>query len=124
MNPPTKKKLLSFKNSFLIIDEVQTIPKVLLPNLIALLKALTEKYNSKILLVSATIPDELQGLPKLCNPQRGGRAILADDSKRIEYKEVLDADREVPLLGADGHVLFMFNTRRKALSFFEKLSAA
>ncbi|MCL4430572.1 MAG: CRISPR-associated endonuclease Cas3'', partial [Chloroflexi bacterium] len=67
--PADKEKLLSFKNSFMIIDEVQTIPKVILPNLMSLLKALTEKYHSKILLVSATIPDELQDLPKLATPK-------------------------------------------------------
>jgi CRISPR/Cas system-associated endonuclease/helicase Cas3 len=32
----------------------------------------------------------------------------------------LDA-KEVSLLGGNGHTLFMFNTRRKAISFFEKL---
>ena len=119
--PADKEKLLSFKNSFLIIDEVQTIPKVLLPNLISLLKALTEKYNSKILLVSATIPDELQGLPKLATPKEVEDRYLQMTAKRIEYRGVLDPTSEVPLLGVDGHTLFMFNTRRKALGFFEKV---
>ena len=84
--PADKEKLLSFKNSFLIIDEVQTIPKVLLPNFISLLKALTEKYNSKILLVSATIPDELQGLPKLATPKEVEDQYLQMTAKRIEYR--------------------------------------
>ena len=84
--PADKEKLVSFKNSFLIIDEVQTIPKVLLPNLIALLKALTEKYNSKILLVSATIPDELQGIAKLVTPKEVEDKYLQMTAKRIEYQ--------------------------------------
>lgn len=120
--PSDKEKLLSFKNSFLIIDEVQTIPKVLLPNLIALLEALTTEYNSKILLVSATIPDELLGLPMVATPEDVEERYLKMTAKRIEYKEVLDANREVPLLRADERVLFMLNTRRKALCFFEKVS--
>ena len=120
--PADKEKLVSFKNSFLIIDEVQTIPKVLLPNLISLLKELTEKYNSKILLVSATIPDELQGLPKLATPEEVEDRYLQMTAKRIEYRDVLDAAREVLLLGGDGRTLFMFNTRRKALDFFEKVA--
>ena len=120
--PADKEKLLSFKNSFLIIDEVQTIPKVILPNLLSLLKALTEKYHSKILLVSATIPDELQDLPKLATPKELEETYLQMTVKRIEYRDVLDAAREVPLLGNDGHSLFMFNTRRKAMGFFEKVS--
>ena len=120
--PADKEKLVSFKNSFLIIDEVQTIPKVILPNLVSLLKALTEKYNSRILLVSATIPDELQNLPKLTTPEDLEERYLQMTAKKIDYRDVLDATREVPLLGCDERTLFMFNTRRKALSFFEKVS--
>lgn len=116
-----KEKLLSFKNSFLIIDEVQTIPKVILPNFIALLKALTAKYNSRILLVSATIPDELQGLPMLATSSELEKQYLRMTVKQIQYlEERLDA-KEVSLLGGNGHTLFMFNTRRKASAFFEKL---
>ena len=121
--PADKEKLISFKNSFLIIDEVQTIPKVLLPNFTALLKALTKKYNSKILLVSATIPDDLQGLDKLATPKEVKDRYLQMTAKRIEYRQdALDPADEVALLSGEGHTLFMFNTRRKALCFFEKLS--
>ncbi|MDR2719808.1 MAG: CRISPR-associated helicase Cas3' [Nitrososphaerota archaeon] len=119
--PADKEKLLSFKNSFLIIDEVQTIPKVLLPNIIALLKALTTKYNSKILLVSATIPDELQSLPILKTHEALEETYMQMTAKRIEYKASLDAS-EVALLGDNERTLFLFNTRRKALSFFEQMS--
>lgn len=120
-----KEKLLSFKNSFLIIDEVQTIPKFLLPNLIALLKTLATKYNSKILLVSATIPDELQGLPKLETPK--AKALEAEylemTAKKIKYLPVLDVADEIKFPKSSGHTLFMFNTRRKAFHFFtDKIS--
>jgi CRISPR-associated endonuclease/helicase Cas3 len=121
--PSEKEKLLSFKNSFLIIDEVQTIPKFLLPNLIVLFKWLTVKYNSKILLVSATIPNELKSLPKLKTPKDVEETYLQMTAKRIEYSPVLDAASEVSLLRSDERTLFMFNTRRKALCFFEELSA-
>ena len=117
-----REKLISFKNSFLIIDEVQTIPKAILPNLISMLKVLTEKYHSKILLVSATIPDELQGLPKLNTQKELEETYMQLTAKRIEYRATLDAASEVSLLGNDGHSLFMFNTRSKAMGFFEKLS--
>ena len=119
--PADKEKLISFKNSFLIIDEVQTIPKVLLPNLLSLLKALTEKYNSRILLVSATIPDELQGLPKLATPEGLEKRYLQMTVKRIEYQDVLNVNHEFSLFRNDERALFMFNTRRKALGFFEKV---
>jgi len=118
--PADKEKLLSFKNSFLIIDEVQTIPKVLLPNLITLLERLTTKYNSKILLVSATIPDELRKLPTLATHQELEETYMQMTAKRIEYRDTLDAS-EVTLLNNDARTLFLFNTRRKALSFFEQI---
>ena len=118
--PADKEKLLSFKNSFLIIDEVQTIPKVLLPNLITLLERLTTKYNSKILLVSATIPDELRKLPTLSTHKEFEETYMQMTAKRIEYRDTLDAS-EVTLLNNDARTLFLFNTRRKALGFFEQI---
>jgi CRISPR-associated endonuclease/helicase Cas3 len=121
--PADKEKLVSFKNSFLIIDEVQTIPKVILKNFISLLKVLAEQYNSKILLVSATIPDELQCIAKIATPKEVETNYLGLTKKLIKYKaDGLKAAIEVPLLGDEGNTLFMFNTRRKALNFFEELS--
>jgi len=120
--PADKRKLISFKNSFLIVDEVQTIPKFLLPNFVALLKVISEKYNSKILLVSATIPDELRDLPVLATSKELEETYLKMTVKRIEYKEKFDPAGEVKLLGDNDRAIFMFNTRRKALSFFENVS--
>jgi len=120
--PDDKRKLISFKNSFLIVDEVQTIPKVLLPNFIALLTAITEKYNSRILLVSATIPAELQKLPMLTTSEELEKKYLQTTVKRIEYRQTLDPVAEVAGFKADDRTLFMLNTRRKALRFFNELS--
>jgi CRISPR/Cas system-associated endonuclease/helicase Cas3 len=121
--PADKEKLVSFKNSFLIIDEVQTIPKFLLPNFIALLKTITTKYNSRILLVSATIPHELESLPKLKTSEAIKQDYLQKTVKKIKYVDgVFDVAKEVALLGDDERTLFMFNTRRKALSYFEQIS--
>jgi CRISPR-associated endonuclease/helicase Cas3 len=120
--PADKEKLVSFKNSFLIIDEVQTIPKFLLHNFIALLKVIAQKYNSKILLVSATIPHELKSLPQLKTSSDIENEYLQMTVKKIDYRvDTLDISKEVALLGADERTLFMFNTRRKALTFFEQL---
>lgn len=52
-------KLFSLKNALLIIDEIQVIPKFLLPNFVDILKSLCKFINTKVLLVSATIPFEL-----------------------------------------------------------------
>ncbi|MCL1977228.1 MAG: CRISPR-associated helicase Cas3' [Candidatus Bathyarchaeota archaeon] len=121
--PADKEKLVSFKNSFLIIDEVQTVPKFLLPNFIALLKVIAQKYNSRILLVSATIPHELESLPKLKTSDAIEKEYLQMTIKKIDYRDdALDVSKEVALLREDERTLFMFNTRRKALAFFEQLS--
>ena len=120
--PADKEKLLSFRNSFLIIDEVQTIPKFLLPNLIALFKVIANKYNAKILLVSATIPDELRDLPALKTPEDVEKKYLQITSKRIDFKPTFDASREVLSLGRNERTLFMVNTRRKARELFEDVS--
>jgi CRISPR-associated endonuclease/helicase Cas3 len=121
--PADKEKLVSFKNSFLIIDEVQTVPKFLLPNFIALLKTIAKTCNSIILLVSATIPHELINLPRLKVSEDMEKQYLQMTVKKIAYSDSdLDASKEAALLGDDERVLFMFNTRRKALAFFEQLS--
>ncbi len=120
--PADKEKLLSFRNSFLIIDEVQTIPKFLLPNLIALFRVIANKYNAKILLVSATIPDEVRDLPALNTPEDVENKYLQMTVKRIEFKPIFDASREVLSLGRNERTLFMVNTRRKARKLFEDVS--
>ena len=57
------------------------------------------------------------------NPQKElEEQYLQMTAKRIEYRAILDAASEVSLLRNDGHSLFMFNTRSKAMGFFEKLS--
>lgn len=121
--PAEKEKLLAFKNSFLIIDEVQTIPKFLLPNLLSLFRVLVDKYNSTILLVSATVPQEVNGLPMLKTPDEVKDSYLRLTKKRIEYKEApFDVSLEVPVLGSNERVLFMVNTRRKACKLYKDIS--
>jgi CRISPR/Cas system-associated endonuclease/helicase Cas3 len=115
-----KRKLVSFKNSFLIIDEIQTIPKVLLPNFVELLKAIATKYHSMILLVSATIPNELQNLPQLQTPKKLEKIYLQRTVKQIKYVPSFEYADVVPS-GENERTIFMFNTRRKALNFFEKI---
>jgi CRISPR-associated helicase Cas3/CRISPR-associated endonuclease Cas3-HD len=114
-----KMKLISFKNSLLIIDEVQTIPKVILSNLIQILKMLCKKMGTKVLLVSATIPDQLMRdieVRKSIFPKELAEEYHAMTRKRIEFCEGVDG-----LPAPSGKSLFMLNTKRKALSMFEHL---
>jgi CRISPR-associated endonuclease/helicase Cas3 len=120
--PADKEKLLSFRNSFLIIDEVQTIPKFLLPNLIALFRVIANKYNAKILLVSATIPDEVRDLPALNTPEDVENKYLEMTVKRIEFKPTFDTSNEIRALEDKERTLFMVNTRRKARKLYETIS--
>lgn len=124
----SKMKLLSLKNSLLIVDEVQTLPKFLIPNFVEILRQIAVQLNSKILLVSATIPDELhrQNLPTTSPTANLQTAYLNATSKRIRYENQLPQDtvleQELLLLRQNNQgrkLLVMANTRRKARDIFE-----
>ncbi len=112
-----KLKLASLKNSLLILDEIQTVPKFLLPNLIEYLGKIAEKCGAKILLVSATIPNELKhlGQTKVSNdiiPQ-----YLESTEKKIRFVDMLNIGD-----ASGGKVLVMANTKKKTSSLFMKLN--
>ena len=118
-----KMKLMSFKNSLLIIDEVQTIPKFLLPNLIDQLKVFSERMNARVLLVSATIPHYIRNaIPAISYPTDVKEGYLSRTAKNITYLPALNLDEEVPQW-TDGRTLLMLNTRRKALDQFDTISS-
>ena len=60
-----KIKFASFRNSILIIDEVQTIPKIILSNLKKMFEGMNKYMNTKIIMVSATIPHEISNIKKI-----------------------------------------------------------
>lgn len=62
-NHADKLKLASFRNSLLIIDEVQTIPKYILRSLIGILENMHKFLGTRTILVRATIPYELRLIP-------------------------------------------------------------
>lgn len=113
-----KLKLISFKNSLLILDEIQVIPKFILSNLIALLRELCLTMNSKVLLVSATIPHEVKevGLPTFGMSEQGYRDYHRLTMKKIEFHEPLSLPDTF-----NGKVLLMANTRRKAKKLFSSV---
>jgi len=118
-----KMKFLSFKDSLLIIDEVQTVPKFILPNFIRLLKLIAEKLNTKILLVSATVPHQIRrSVPILKYPPEIMERYLRATKKNVclqpslGYEEVKANEHE--------RVLVMLNTRNKARKFYESVASA
>jgi CRISPR-associated endonuclease/helicase Cas3 len=118
-----KMKLLSFKNSLLILDEIQTLPKFLLPNLTNMLKTVAESLNSKILLVSATVPNQVKNAFQLMSyPTEVKEAYLKQTMKRISFRKCLDLKKEASTFRKDDRVLIMTNTRKKALTLYDSIS--
>jgi len=119
-----KIKLLSFKNSLLIVDEVQTIPKFLLPNLLSMLKKISERLNSKILLVSATIPDQLKGVQYININEKIAKEYLKKTRKEISFKNNFNVREILPKPDTNilVNILVMVNTRRKACELYKLIS--
>lgn len=112
-----KLKLLSLKNSILILDEVQTLPKFLIPNLIELLQELTKSMKSKVLLVSATIPHELALISRIEITHK----IRTDYLQRIR-KKILFIGKNFNIPDFRGKkILLLLNTRRKTTQMFRKV---
>ena len=118
-----KIKLLSFKNSILVLDEVQTIPKFLLPNLITILKLMAETMNSQIILVSATVPNQIKNTVNTINyPFDLKRDYLLQTIKNIHFKDPFDMAKEARTFSDRQRILIITNTRRKALTLFESVA--
>lgn len=113
-----KIKLASLRNSLLIIDEIQVVPKFLLPNLVAMLQAMCREMNAKVLLVSATIPYELTCRLSI---QRTP-AALSEEYHRLTMKKIKFV-KKLKIPSKKGKkVLVMANTRRKARDIFRTAS--
>lgn len=112
-----KLKLASFRNSLLIIDEVQTIPKFILKNIIQMLKVMEKYMNTKVLLVSATIPYEISDIPKIALPNDLVTSYLNETTKKIRYTSKLDYAKINKT-----KFLIMANTRKKAVNHWKHLS--
>ncbi len=107
-----KLKLVSLKNSLLIIDEVQTIPKFLLRNLVSHFKVLTESLGCKIILVSATIPHEISTLPRIAVKKEIIDEYLKHTKKDIIFSELNISDT------TNQKILIMSNTKKKSANTF------
>ena len=112
-----KLKFASFRNSLLIIDEVQTIPKFILKNIIQMLKVMGEYMKTKVLLVSATIPHELSEIHKIALPNDLVASYLNKTTKKIRYISKLDYAKI-----NQANFLIMANTRKKAVEHWKRLS--
>ncbi|MCW4008923.1 MAG: CRISPR-associated helicase Cas3' [Candidatus Bathyarchaeota archaeon] len=113
-----KMKLAAFRDSMLIVDEVQLIPKFLLPNMVDMLSAVTGKLNAHVLFVSATVPYTLSSVEAVKTPVEVENEYLNATLKRIVQKPL-----DINELTCDSRTLVMVNTRRKALALYKKLAS-
>ena len=114
-----KLKFASFAKALLIIDEIQTVPKFLLSNLCDIFKIMADKMNTRIILVSATIPYELssKNFPTIHMQSDDKKDYLLERNRKIIYTDSdLDINSIIP-----GKNLIMLNTRRDACEKFQEL---
>ena len=107
-----KIKMASFRNSVLIIDEVQTIPKPILSNLKSIFEQMHKYMGTRFILVSATIPHEISDLPKIELSSEMLNAYLLQTQKQISNAPLDTA--QIPI----DKTLVMANTRKKAVNLF------
>jgi CRISPR-associated helicase Cas3 len=110
-----KLKLASFRNSLLIIDEVQTIPKYILKSLVHILISMYKFLGTRTLLVSATIPHELHAVPRNQPSKETFQSYLDLTKKQVSFQ------RWSPNEIKKGKTLVMANTRRKAANIFKEI---
>ena len=91
-----KLKFISLKKSLFILDEIQTIPKFLLCNILHLLDIICKKMNSKAILVSATIPSELKdsNFPITSPSNNLKKDYMNKTKKHIKFSQKLIPSRD------------------------------
>ena len=110
-----KMKMASFRNSVLIIDEVQTIPKFILSNLKDIFLKMGQYMGTKIILVSATIPNEIKDIKKV----QISKLLLSDYLDQTP-KQISVESLDIPALKIN-KTLVMTNTRKKAVNIYNEI---
>jgi len=113
-----KIKMASLRNSLLIIDEVQTIPKPILANLVKVFNKMHQYMGTRFILVSATIPHELRDVARISLPEDIRKKYLKQTEKRISVQRL-----DVEAIPAD-RTLVMANTRKKAVRRYREIKQA
>ncbi len=111
-----KMKMASFRNSILIIDEVQTIPKSILSNLKEIFKKMNQYMKTKFILVSATIPHEISDIKRIELSKDILNDYLSQTKKQISIQPL-----DIITIPTD-KTLVMANTRKKAVNLHAQIS--
>ncbi|MEX1148783.1 MAG: CRISPR-associated helicase Cas3', partial [Nitrosopumilus sp.] len=110
-----KLKMASFRNSILIIDEVQTIPKFILSNLKDIFQKMNQYMGTIVILVSATIPNEINEINKVKISKE-----LLDDYLDQTQKQIAIEPLDLSTLIIN-KTLVMANTRKKAVNLYNSI---
>ena len=113
-----KMKMASFRNSVLIIDEVQTIPKPILSNLKWIFRKMNQYMGTKFILVSATIPHEISDIKPIKLPKDLLPNYLLQTKKQISFAPF--NVEKIPI----EKTLVMANTRKKAVTRYSEIDKA
>lgn len=113
-------KLVSLAKSLMIIDEIQTIPRFMRQTTMDLLDRLCEECGSKVVLASATVPSELKKIPTVGMNNKTKAEYLQRTSRSIDMGTI-DTGEVVKAIGMSP--LVMFNTRKKAAEFYDKIAS-
>lgn len=113
-------KLVSLAKSLMIIDEIQTIPRFMRLTTMELLDRLCKECNSRVVLVSATVPAELKRFHMVGMDSQAKSRYLELTSKAIDMGNV-DANEVAKITSMSP--LVMFNTRKKAAEFYGKVAS-
>lgn len=111
-------KFVSLSNAVIVIDEIQTVPKVLLKSLVSVMSWIAKSSGSKVIFISATTPSELSEarIYKICCDEQVARAFTALTPKTLSVTASLDI--EAVKNAAPTMTAVIFNTRRRAAREF------
>ena len=116
-----KIKLISLKNSFLVIDEAQTIPAELLAPTIKILKYFAEKAKSTIIFITATLPKPFDNIKRFEPEKNILDSYNAATQKNVYYVKKNEDNLVEDFRNLNGRSLLMLNTRKKSYTLAKKL---
>ncbi len=121
-------KFWTIRNSVIIFDEIQAVPRILLKDFSATIEFLAKNYNIDFILMSATIPGIVQHLSsslvvqlldnKYFSMNFNNRYLLKMDNKINNPDKLADAIIEK---NKNNSVLAVLNTKKMALNIFESV---
>ena len=135
-NRPSRcRKIHNIANSVVILDEVQTLPMVLLDPIVSIFKGLCEQYNVTLVLCTATQPALEGNSPYFKGFESGSvRDIIEPDMARAHFSRLSRVDYELPSepwtwadvaddLTRSQQGLVVLNTRKDALSVLTEVTS-